>query len=313
MDSATQQYQQAITEAALFNLSERGKVLAQGKDAESFLQNLCTNNLKDLQPNQTCEAFLTTAKARVVAQVFVSLLNQEQGPSYLIDTVPGMGETVIKHMDHFLISEQVELSDESQNLSLFHLCGPKAESCFEKIQSLPLVFLRDNRYLRLPGWDICCRAEEKDSILSAIGIPETDLEVYEILRVESGFPLFGKDIDENRLVMEAGRTDQAISYTKGCFLGQEPIVMARDRGHANRTLMGLAVADGKQIDSGSKVFHQGKEVGITTSCVDSPRFGTICLAYIHRSSQTPDLPVQIQTEENRFSATIHSLPFTPKP
>src|SRR5205085_797197 len=103
-----------------------------------------------------------------------------------------------------------------------------------------------------------------------LDIPPADAAVHEMLRVEAGLPAFGSDIDEERLVMEVGRTARAISYTKGCFLGQEPIVMARDRGQVNRALLGVKVARGAALAHGARLFHAEAEVGQVTSSVYSP-------------------------------------------
>ena len=117
--------------------------------------------------------------------------------------------------------------------------------------------------------------------LIAAGAQPAGLGTYEVLRVEAGVPEFGIDLDDNRLVFEVGRTAQAISYTKGCYLGQEPIVMARDRGHVNRLLLGLKLTGDSAVSPGSKVIRDGQEIGLTTSSVVSPRLGALALAYLH--------------------------------
>src|SRR5262249_57117461 len=102
-------------------------------------------------------------------------------------------------------------------------------------------------------------------LLRAAGAVPAGPDTHEVLRVEAGTPVYGKDIDDNRLVMEVGRTAQAISYSKGCFLGQEPIVMARDRGHVNRTLLGVTVAGDQVLAPGTRLLHNGAEAGQVTS------------------------------------------------
>src|SRR5439155_24178755 len=120
---------------------------------------------------------------------------------------------------------------------------------------------------------------------------------------------YGMDIDENRFVVEVGRA-QAISYSKGCYLGQEPIVMARDRGHVNRTLLGIGVAQGDAPACGARLFHDGNEVGQITSSVVSPRFGIIGLAYVKRGSQEPGTALVIEPETDGRQATVAALPFS---
>src|SRR5262249_7720485 len=135
-------------------------------------------------------------------------------------------------------------------------------------------------------------------------------EVYNILRVEAGTPRYGVDIDEERLVMEVGRTAQAISYTKGCYLGQEPVGMARDPGHVNRTPLRLKVRQAGVVPHGSRLFRDGKEVGLVTSSVLSPLVGgVIALAYVRRGSQEVGTVVEIETAAGRCTAEVASLPF----
>jgi folate-binding protein YgfZ len=134
-----------------------------------------------------------------------------------------------------------------------------------------------------------------------------DAETLDIRRVEAGMPLYGKDMDETTFVAEVGRTKEAISYNKGCYLGQEPIVMARDRGIVQRTLLGLKLDD--VVPSGSLLYRDGKEVGRTTSCVRSPRFGPIALAYVKRGSQAPGTVLEVEANGQRRPATVAALPF----
>src|SRR5205823_3853128 len=129
----------------------------------------------------------------------------------------------------------------------------------------------------LPGFDIVCLTERAEGVwrmLVAAGAAPAGPDTYETLRIETGTPLFGPDIDTTRFVMEVGNAARAVSYTKGCFLGQEPIAMARDRaGHVNRAFLGLKVLGGGPLPAGSKVFHDGQEVGLVTSSCHSPRLG----------------------------------------
>jgi folate-binding protein YgfZ len=142
------------------------------------------------------------------------------------------------------------------------------------------------------------------------GARPAGLEAYNVLRIEAGTPVYGPDIDESRLVMEVGRTAQAISYTKGCYLGQEPVVMARDRGHVNRTLMGLRLREREVVPHGTRLLRDDKEAGQVASSVFSPRLGTaIALAYVRRGHQEPGTIVEVETSAGRRTAEVVSLPF----
>jgi folate-binding protein YgfZ len=326
------EYRAARQTAALFDLAGRGLVELAGKDAVTFLHNLSTNDIKALAEGAGCESFLTTNKARVVAHVFVSRLRRGGRDVLWLDAAPGQAETLLKHLDHYLISEEVELADRSAEITQLHLCGPDARDVLGTSLGKPLVLgeparapaelagvevhVRRHDALGLPGFDLFCprdRAGEARQRLADAGAVPAGPEAYEVLRVETGLPAFGADIDENRLVMEVGRTGQAICYTKGCFLGQEPIVMARDRGHVNRTLLGLLILEGGPAPRGARVLQGGEEVGQVTSSVRSPRLGPIALAYLRRGSQEPGTRVEVESDSGRRAAEVTALPFPGDP
>src|SRR5262249_18734472 len=174
--------------------------------------------------------------------------------------------------------------------------------------------IRRHDPLGVLGYDIVCLnalAPGLWRMLTESGAKPAGLEAYETLRIEAGTPVYGRDIDENRFAFDVGRTARAISYEKGCYLGQEPIVMARDRaGHAPRTLMGLKLAGSAPVESGSKVFHNGEEVGFVTSSVASSRLGRpIALAYLRHGHQEPGTTVEVRSAAGPVSAELVALPF----
>jgi folate-binding protein YgfZ len=170
---------------------------------------------------------------------------------------------------------------------------------------------RDDR-LSVPGYDILSPAQGADRVWQALidaGARPAGQEAFEILRLEAGTPVYGIDIDETVMASEVGRTQQAISYTKGCYLGQETIVRTRDLGHVNRSLMGLKISGDKAVPQGSKLFREGKEVGRVTSSAVSPRLGVIALAYVQRGCQETGARLELQAAEGVRTAEVSSLPF----
>jgi folate-binding protein YgfZ len=153
------------------------------------------------------------------------------------------------------------------------------------------------------------RADDVRQQLIAAGAAPADGEVYEILRVEAGTPVYGADIDENRFVVEVGRPG-AICYTKGCYLGQEPIVMARDRaGHVNRAFRGLKLSDSTTF--GAKLLAaDGKEVGVITSTSVSPRLGPIGLGYVRRGHEAAGTKLVIEPANTGLTAIVADLPMS---
>ncbi len=328
-ETAAVEYRAAVTGAALFDRSDAGKVELAGKEAVFFLQNLCTNDVKSLPVGAGCEAFLTNLKARVIAHVFIYRLAPEKPEVVWLDTGPGMGERTLKHLDRHLISEQVELADRTREYAQVHLCGPQAPAVLEKVLGGAALALDELRHeqrpfgggavqvrrhdlLNLPGYDLLCPAADAPTLrqaLCAAGAAPAGQEAFEVLRVEAGVPVYGADIDENRFVVEVGRIRQTICYTKGCYLGQEPIVMARDRGHVNRTLLGLTFPEGGAVPPGAKVFRDGQEVGQVTSSVVSPRLGrAVALAYLRRGSQEAGTAVEVEVEGGRRPGIVAALP-----
>src|SRR5262245_41888028 len=319
-------YTQALEGAALFDLSGSGLIELAVKDARLFLHNLCTNDVKDLPVGDGCEAFLCTVKARVVAHIFVNHVGMAGQESVWIDFDAGISDKVYKHLDHHLISERVELVDHTAEFGFLRLCGPQVRTKvlggpvpdLPALQNSPFdpsrrsVRMRSQPCLELPCYDFFGPTIELQNLrgeFAAKGPIAGDLATHEILRVEAGWPAYGVDMDENRFVVEVGRTRQAISYTKGCYLGQEPIVMARDRGHVNRTLLGVKVATGDVLARGVRLFQGNDEVGQVTSSVISPRLGVIGLAYLKRGSQEPGTALTIEPATDGRQAVVAPLPF----
>jgi folate-binding protein YgfZ len=329
------EYRRARAGAAVFDLSHRGKVELTGPEAAVFLHNLTTNDVKGLPYSCGCEAFLCNVQARVLAwvlvhhlKVFEDHLFTASHDAFWLDADPGLNEKVVKHLDRHLISEQVEIADRTQDYAQLHLAGPEAPALLEAAGVKGLAdgelmqagwgagtvqFRRRDR-LGVPGFDVVCPPGEAASLWPSwvgAGARPAGLEAYEVLRVEAGTPVYGKDIDEGTLAPEVGRTPQAISYTKGCYLGQEPIVRVRDLGHVNRVLTGLKIAGTEPVPPGSKLRRDGKEVGHVTSSVFSPGLGTaVALAYVRRGHSEPGTALEVETAGATRQAGVASLPLS---
>src|SRR5262245_29810720 len=305
------EYRKAREAAVLFDLSERGKLELTGPDAAKFLHNLSTNDVLGLPAGAGCEAFFCTVKGRVVSHLWVWHQERDGRHSYWLDLAPGQAAAILKHMTFYRLNLDVEFADRTAELAQFHVAGPQAAAVLAKAD-LADAFARPRTVLSVPGHDVFGprdRALDLRRRLTAAGAQPVGLGTFEVLRVEAGTPAFGIDIDDNRLVFEVGRTSQAISYTKGCYLGQEPIVMARDRGHVNRLLLGLKLGGDSAVPAGSKVVRDGQEMGPTSSSVVSPRLGPIALAYLRRGSWEPGTPVEVETAAGRTRAVVSALPF----
>lgn len=327
---AAAEYNAAHAAAVLVDESPCGKIEVHGADATRFLQNLTTNDVLNLPPGGGCEAFLTTTKAKVIASLLIYRHAAPVEPAgFSIDVAAGAADRIIRHLDRYLISEQVEFHNHTMAFAQMHLAGPRSADVLartlgaEAAPRQPLrhvtvrfegdadSWIRRRDALGLPGYDIVCPAEQAASIwqrLIQAGARPAGREACEILRVEAGLPRDGADIDETTFAPEVGRIAETICYTKGCYLGQESIVMARDRGQVNRALVGVKLAGGP-APHGSRLFAGDKEIGRVTSSVLSPRLGTaIALAYVRRGHQQPGAKMEVEVAGNRVPAEAIALP-----
>lgn len=327
---APAEYNAARAAAVIVDQSPHGKIEVRGADAPRFLHNLTTNDILHLPPGGGCEAFLTTIKAKVIAYLLIYRHAEPiDPPGFSLDVAPGAADKVIPYLDRYLISEQVEFTNYTAGFAQMHLAGPRAAALLEQVlgdAGLPSgalqhravrfdgnadSWLRRHDALGLPGYDIVCPAEQAASIwqrLIQAGARPAGREACEMLRIEAGLPREAADIDETTFAPEVGRIAETISYTKGCYLGQESIVMARDRGQVNRTLVGVRLPTGP-VPHGSLLFAGDREIGRVTSSVHSPRLGIgLGLAYVRRGHQEPGAKMEVDVAGSRSPAEVVRLP-----
>jgi folate-binding protein YgfZ len=329
------EHEAACRSSALFDCSHHGKIDVKGRDAASFLHNLCTNEIVKLAPGTAVEAFFTTGQARIVGFAIVyHVAPTAEGDLYSLDAGPGQNLKIMQHLDRYMISEQVELQDRTSELAQLHLAGPSASAILDNIAGPkasalePLhcsearigatdIVARRHDWLGLPGFDVLCQVGEAASVAEAFrragALPAGTL-AQETLRIEAGTPEYGIDIDETNLPQEVGRAEATISFTKGCYIGQETIARIRTYGHVNRCLVGLKFASEVVAPPHSRILYQGKEVGSVTSSIFSLKFGaTLAMAYLRRGSQEPGFVVEVEVASARHAAEVTSLPFVSGP
>jgi folate-binding protein YgfZ len=324
-------YRLATEEAALFDLSRHGLITCSGKDSAQFLHNLCTNEVVKLPVGAASEAFLTTAQAKVVDHVWI-LHTTGIEPTYLVDVGDDEGPRIFKHLDRFLISEQLELLDLCGAMIRYHLAGPRSGNILGKatgaeleglkdLQSLDLargesrlIIWRRNR-LGVLGYDLILNGSDSavwSPLFGELPVRSTESSAFECLRIEAGLPRFGMDITEANLPQEVGRIDQTISYTKGCYIGQETVARVRSFGHVNRALRGLLGAEKTTFQPGAKLYRDGQEVGVVTSGTNSPRRGRpIALAYVRRGHDELGTNLSLHADGKNADAVVADLPFVP--
>jgi folate-binding protein YgfZ len=326
--SPLEEYQQTLQGASLFDRCFRGKIELQGPEAPSFLHNLSTNDIDNLPLGGGCLTYFCTPTAKVLFEAIVyHILTESREHALWLDTTPGFQEGLVKHLDKHLISEQVEIIDRTGYFAQLHLAGPKAKAILESAlgSALPelgefmhmertfgrseVCHLRRHDALGVPGYDLVChntRAEGIARMLLAAGAKLAGLDAHELLRVEAGTPVYGIDIDENRFVMEVKNPLRAVSYAKGCYLGQEPIIMARDRaGFVNRTFKSIKVLSDTVLPAGTKLFNGSTEVGVVTSSILSPKLqAPLSLCYLRRGHQDAGLKLEAEVNGGRVGVEV---------
>lgn len=261
----------------IFDLSDRTQIEITGADRATFLHGFCTNDIKSLQPGQGCEAFLTNIKGRVLGHVFVFAGRQ----SLWLDTVPGQESAIIAHLDRYLIREDVQLVGRSTERGELFVTGGPADQLSMLDDLAPYgnltrevsgneLDIRRADILNEPGFLLSVprtAIETTRTSLLAMGCHEGSVDEFESRRIEAGFPYYGRDITEDNIAQEVARTKQCVSFTKGCYLGQEPIARLDAMGHTNRELRRIVFEPGSHPIAGEilRAVDSDDEVGTVTS------------------------------------------------
>jgi tRNA-modifying protein YgfZ len=285
------QYRVLREEAGILDRSQRGKLLVRGSDAAEFLQGQLTNDIEALEPDSGCYAALLDRKGHMQADMRV--LRLSTGDLWL-DTEAEASGTVERHLRMYSVGREVEIEDVASEWALLSLIGPAANEASGAGPLSPEHAQR--RYVREGveilavatdlGVDLLVRSDQaselKDLLAAADAVDVTEAAA-EILRVESGRPRFGREMTTATIPQEAGIDERAVSFTKGCYIGQETVARLHYKGKPNRHLRGLRldspVSDGDEISLGDK------EVGRVGTAVLSPAHGPIALAIVRREAE----------------------------
>lgn len=299
MDTTVEQQYRTLTQGAGYCvLPGRTQIELTGNDRSRFLHGLCTNDIQQLQPQTGCEAFLTNVQGKVAGYVYV-YCNPE---SLVLDTVSGESEQIVAGLDRYLIREDVELSDRTAEWTEILVSGARAgELLTSELGWKPaastgiyhgpldcdqLAVARRVSFCGPESYFINGPTESVDSCLERLrsaGFEECGQEAVEVARIEAGTPIFGIDVTSDNLPQEVGRDKLAISFDKGCYLGQETIARLDALGHVNRLLVGLRF-DGESVpQAGSILKVDDKPVARVTSACWSPALNAaLGLAYVRR-------------------------------
>ncbi len=316
-------YEAARHGAGLIARADLGRVVVSGADRASYLQGLLTNDIVALTAGRGCYAAYLTAQGRMIADLHV----YELGDVILLTLHRDVKDAVLAKLDQFIFSEDVQLGDVTDSFDQIAVVGPDAARIVGPILGVDADVLRplpEHGNLRAgstivsraddtgePGFDIYTESAATDDLqtrlLSAGGV-DIDPSTADALRIEGGVPLFHRDMDEETIPLEAGIESRAISFTKGCYVGQEVVIRVLHRGHGRvaRKLVGLTISGDRVPAAKTPIRADDREVGEITSAAWSPGLRRpIALGYVHRDFTAPGTKVSVSGAD----AEVSALPF----
>jgi tRNA-modifying protein YgfZ len=308
----------------LLDRSERGKLALSGSDAVDFLNGQVTNELAGIAPGEGRYAAFLTHKGKMLGDLRVLARGDGATDELLLDTERVALQALFDMIRRYKVGYAVELHKRTLESALFSLIGPASRGVASSAAGHEAAELPDfehgNRAARIAerevllvgteagGVDVLLAASDRERVWSALceaGALPVAHEAAETLRVERGVPRFGLDMDESTIPQEAGINERAVSFTKGCYVGQETVARLHYRGKPNRHLRGLRLAPGS-ISSGAEIRLGERVVGTLGSSVESPALGPIGLALVRREVE-PGATVSVGEQE--VTAELVSLPF----
>jgi folate-binding protein YgfZ len=329
-----EEHQALTTSAGVFDLSFRSRVCVTGADRARWLNGQVTNNVKDLRTGAGVYAALVSAKGKIQSDLNIYQLRDE----LLLDFEPGMTESVVKRLETYIIADDVQLMDAAPHYGLLSAQGPQAEAVVKGLGlgvELPAqamgfvscgdvskgeIYLMNHPRAGGKGFDLFVPKKELAGIFEklqaavrAVGGCFCGWRALETARIEAGIPRYGADMDETNLAPEAGIEPRAISYSKGCYIGQEVIARIRTYGQVTKSLRGLKLADGLTTlpARGDKLYFDGKEAGYITSALASPALkANIALGYVRKECNQVGARLVLKNGMSGESvAEVMELPF----
>jgi len=302
-----------------------------GPDRATYLQGLLTNDIPALSPGTGCYSAWLTPQGRMLTDMHVL----ESGSMILLDVPAETTAATRERLEQFIFSEDVQVASLAESLAGVWVHGPKAAAVLEGVLggSVGRVFAdppglsawRDYQHtqsefrgqpvsvaridqLGVPGFCVYVEQARQQDLVAALtdaGARVVSAEAIAAARVEAGYPVFGVDMTDDTIPLEAGIEDRAISLTKGCYVGQEVIIRVLHRGHGRvvRKLVSLRI-EGPAPQRGARLFAADRDVGFVTSVAESPRLGTIAMGYVHRDFLTTGTKLEAATDAARVPATV---------
>jgi folate-binding protein YgfZ len=301
----------ALREDAGFLVRDRGMAHVRGADAIEYLQGQLTNDVEALGTGEGCYSALLDRKGHLQADMRVLLLHEDD---LWLDLEPEATPAALRHLSMYSVGRDVEIAEAAEQWAMVSVIGPRAP------QATGYEGLGPEHSQRFRSWegidvlgvataggvDLLTRSEDREALLELLrsaGAVEVTEAAAEILRVEAGTPRFGHEMTNATMPEEAGITERAVSFTKGCYIGQETVARLHYRGKPNRRLRGLRLE--AKAQHGDPVTNGERELGQVGTAVISPARGPLALAILRREAE-PGAPV---TVGDGITAEVVELPF----
>ena len=312
--------------AVLGAVAPRLQIAVAGQDRAAYLQGLLTNDIQALTPGTGCYSAWLSPQGRMHTDMHVL----ESGDMILLDVPAETLDATIQRLDQFIFTEDVQVASLAESLGGVWLHGPQAASVLEKVIEGARGFnewseYRNGRFqfgaspvsvvrisqLGVPGFCVYlerARVSEMTAALTNAGAELVSDEAITAARIEAGYPVFGFDMTDDTIPLEAGIETRAISFTKGCYVGQEVIIRVLHRGHGRvaKKLVRVRV-DGPRPERGAKLHAGDREVGTVTSAAESPQSGALAFAYVHRDFFTSGTELQVEVPTGRAAALVSEI------
>lgn len=329
------EYDAVRNRAGLIDLSANGRIRVGGSEAVMFLNGLVTNDMKTLAENHWMPAVFPTVQGRLIAVTRIvrlgdDLSGKNPSPNFLLETEAATHEALLKTIERFTLAGDFRVIDVTADKGKLTVQGPRAAAIIASTFGAAIGDLsRDGAVetswneTRLTiirathtgedGFDLIFEighAPSISSLLIGAGATPVGQDALEVLRIEAGIPRFGQDMNETNVVPEVN-LDEAVSYTKGCYIGQEIIVRIKHRGHVAKQLSGLKLESEETVLPGAVIKSvDGAEVGRVTSSAFSPTLRTgIALGYVRYEHAAIDTTLRVITEAGETTARVTALPF----
>ncbi len=311
--SVVDEIELARSGAVMIDRSATGIICLSGSDRVTCLQGMVSNDLHKLNAgNHAISAFMLDATGHILADLRIV----DRGENLLLDFDRRIVERVYSRMDGFVVIEDVEITEQSEFIACISIQGPNAKTALTCFESDAIVV--GSNHTGFGGMDVYFRSTERENILDKIrnvGIHPISAKVREILRVSAGIPQFGIDFDETILAPETGLAASHISYSKGCYVGQEIVARIQSRGHTNRQFSGFVVSGNEEPVAGTRLYlgkdDETKDVGWITSSIYSPTLQkSLALGYVRTEASESGTILQLLQSNGENTATVTALPFS---